>query len=495
MSKTSHSKQSNLKLNFIYNVGYQILVIFLPLITTPYISRVLGPEKLGVYSYTHSVANYFLLFVMLGVANYGNRCIAQVREDKDKLSHTFWSIYKFQLLRSVAVLIAYIAYIVLFERDYLPIALLQSIYVFSGMLDISWFFFGMEQFKITILRNAIIRIANLCLIFVFVKNVNDLWKYTLIMTVGVVFSQGYLWYYLPRFVTRVRVEMRDLVPHIKPELILFVPVIAVSLYKIMDKVMLGMMSTMAQGGYYQNAEKIINIPLSIITALGTVMLPRMSNLASKGDSEQSKRYIENSMLFVMFMGSAFTFGLAGIAPVLAPVFFGKQYYACIELITYLSITILFISWANVIRTQYLIPNNMDRSYIISVSLGAVVNLIINLCLIPQFAAVGAVVGTIFAEGSVCICQTIMVRKRLPITKYLKTGIPFIIIGGLMCIVLRIIGNVLTLSVFTLVVEIVLGAIFYIVISFAYLFIIRHPVLKQIMEILQGIVAKLKGRRP
>lgn len=468
--------ESSLKLNFIYNVGYQLLVIILPLITTPYISRVLGAEKLGIYSYTYSVANYFVLFLMLGVANYGNRSIAQVKDNRNQRSERFWSIYGFQLFRGIVIIVAYLIYSMSCGQRYLEISLLQSFYVLSGLLDISWFFFGIEKFKLTVLRNAMIRIANLLLIFLLVKDRTDLWKYTLIMSLGTVFSQGYLWFYIKKYVDFKKTTIKDIIPHIKPELILFVPIIAISLYRIMDKIMLGQLSSMTQVGYYQNAEKIVNIPMSIITALGTVMLPRMSNLTVKGDKKLGLLYIENSMLFVCFMGTAFAFGLSGVAPILAPVFLGKEYYACSILISYLAITTIFLSWANVIRTQYLIPNQMDVSYIISVSLGAVTNLIANALLIPHFQALGAVVGTILAEFVVCVSQTLRVRKYLDIKKYLKAGWPFLPIGFVMFYTVRKLGQMMGENIKTLVVEIMVGVIVYIVFSFLYLYVIKHPII-------------------
>ena len=287
--------------NFLYNVTYQLLLIILPLITTPYISRVLGSGGMGTYTYTYTIANYFMLAAMLGVKNYGNRSTAAVRDSRQLLSRTFWEIYGLQFLCSAVVLAFYLIYILAFVRENRIIALIQGIYVLSGLLDISWLFFGVEQFRITVTRNIVIRLINLACIFLLVKDRGDLWIYTLIMTLGIALSQGYLWLYIRRIVDWYRPKLRDLRRHVLPELILFVPIIAVSLYTMMDKVMLGAMSTMNQVGFYEGASKILNIPLGVITALGTVMLPRMSNLAAKRKVRESGKYIYNSMIFAMFL--------------------------------------------------------------------------------------------------------------------------------------------------------------------------------------------------
>lgn len=459
---------SSVKKNFMYNVVYQLLLIILPLITTPYISRVLGSEGVGTYAYTYTAANYFVLIAMLGVKNYGNRSIAAVRDDKELLGKTFWQIYGLQFFCSLIVLAVYFVYVFGFVKEYQKIALLQGIYVLSGLFDISWLFFGMEKFKITVLRNITIRLINLGCIFLFVRTKSDLWKYTLIMALGILCSQGYLWFYVKRFLDWYKPKAAEMLKHLSPNLILFVPIIAVSLYKMMDKIMLGQMSTITQVGFYESSEKILNIPLGVITALGTVMLPRMSNLAAKGKAEESRRYIYNSIVFAMFLAFAMMFGIAGIAEDFVPVFLGEEYFPCVLLIRVMSPTVLFIAWANVIRTQYLIPNHEDRSYIISVLLGAVVNLIINMILIPHFNAMGAVIGTVCAEGSVCICQTLMVRKKLDIWCYVKETAPFLVIGSVMILAILYMRNWFEGKVSAIICEILAGGVLYVGLSGIYL---------------------------
>ena len=462
----------SIKVNFLYNAIYQVLIILLPLVTTPYVARVLGADGTGTYSYTYTVANYFMLFAMLGVKNYGNRSIAEVRDDRAMMSRTFWEIYGLQFLCSILVLCCYFLYIYHFKSDYLFLGCIQGLYVLSGMLDISWFFFGIEEFKITVTRNICIRLSSLLLIFLFVHTKDDLWKYTLIMAAGTVVSQAYLWIYLRKLIGWFRPSFFQIWNHMKPEIILFIPVIAVSLYKMMDKLMLGQMCSMTQVGYYEYAEKIQNIPLGIITALGTVMLPRMSNLAAKGKVKESREYIANSMMFAVFMASGMLFGIAGIADDFIPLFLGPGYQECVLLLQVMSPTILFIAWANVIRTQYLIPNHMDRSYIISVVMGAIVNLIVNAWLIPRYAAMGAVIGTICAEGTVCILQTMMIWNRLSMVDYLKNTAPFLVFGaGMFWIIInvRALSNHLPVR---LALEIGIGMLFYLLVSGCYYSIYR-----------------------
>lgn len=458
----------SLQKNFLYNVLYQILLVILPLITAPYISRTLGATAVGVYSYTYSVAYYFLLIAMLGIGNHGNRSIAAVRDDRKKLNKTFSSIYSLQVVTFSIAILAYAIYLVLFVKDNRLIVLLQLIYVTSGLFDIGWLFFGLEQFKLTVARNTLIKISTVVLMFVFVHKPSDLWKYTLIMSAGTLFSQAYLWLYVKKYVSFEKCSVKEITSNIKPVLILFIPVLAYSIYKVMDKIMLGNMSSYDQVGFYNNAEKIINIPMGIITALGTVMLPRMSNIVANGDKKRVDDYIRISAKLVTLLSSAIAFGLMGVSSVLAPVFFGDEFIACGEIIRLLSVTVFFIAWANVIRTQYLIPNKRDSIYLTSTMVGAILNLIINWMLIPKYQANGAAFGTIVAEFSVMIVQMVAVKNELPMRKYIMSYSPILIIGLIMAVLVDRIGIKLGVSVSTLAIQILAGGFFFCIATIAYL---------------------------
>lgn len=458
----------SVKKNFIYNTIYQILLVILPLITAPYISRTLGANAVGVYSYTNSVAYYFILIAMLGISNYGNRTIASVRDNKEKLNEKFSSIYTLQFILFIIAIISYVVYSLFIASENNMIFLLQTFYVVSGLLDISWLFFGLEQFKLTVFRNVVIKILTVISMFIFVKEISDLWIYTLIMSLGTFISQLYLWFYVKKFVTFKKVSFRNITENIKPIIILFIPVIAYSIYKVMDKIMLGNMSNYSEVGYYNNAEKIINIPMGIITALGTVMLPRMSNMVANGKNDKSKQYISLSVKLVTIISSAIAFGLMGISNVFTPVFFGEGFEPSAKIIYLLSITVFFISWANVVRTQYLMPNNYDKIYVISTVIGGIVNLIINLLLIPKYAAVGAAIGTIFAEFSVMIMQVIAVRKEIPVLKYIFEYMPVLIIGFCMMFIVNWLGTLIGDSIVTIVIQILVGGSFFLICTLAFL---------------------------
>lgn len=466
---------SSLRRNFIYNSMYQVLALILPLITTPYLSRILGADGIGEYGYYFSIAKYFVLFAMLGLNNYGNRTIAAVREDQEKLSKTFSSIYVMQLLFSVAALLLYIMYACLFNQSKMAIALI--LYVISAGLDINWFFFGLEQFKLTVARNTLIKLLSVACIFAFVKDQKDVYVYGLIMGASFLLSQIAVWPFVKKYTHFVKPTISEILNHIKPNLILFLPVIAVSLYKSMDKIMLGRMTDLKEVGFYQNSEKIIDIPESLIMALGTIMLPRMSNLVAKKDEKTGDKYIYLSILFAAFLSSSIGFGIAGVSPEFVPWYFGKGFEPCISIFAVLAPSTVFIALANVIRTQFLIPQHRDKIYVISVFLGAVVNILMNILLIPYLRATGAAIGTLTAEGVVCIYQFCMVCKEKDYLKPVIRAIPFLLSGIGMFVILKSFSLQFSSELVCIIVKALIGAAIYLAIS-AVIYAIRRWIFKK-----------------
>lgn len=459
------SKKSS-KVNFLYNMIYQVVLMVLPLITMPYVSRILGAEGIGTYSYTYSIAQYFLLFGMLGVENYGNRSIARVRENQKDRNEVFSSIYTLQIIIASFSVVAYSIYIV-FVSENVAFALIQMLYVLSGIFDINWLFFGMEDFKLTVTKKVIIKIANVICVFAFVRTKDDLWIYLLVLSVGYFVAQSSMWIFASRYVNFRITKISQAFQHFRDFVILFIPVIATSIYRMMDKVMIGSLSTMQHVGYYENSEKLINVCLCVISAFGAVMMPRMSNMYAKGKDEECNDLFVRSMEIAMFIGSAITFGISSIANDFIPIFYGDGYEACITITIMLTSTVLFITWACIVRTLYLIPTEKNDVYIKSVVLGALINIIINRLLIPEYASIGAAVGTIAAEISVAIYQTVDVRKDLNILQCLKKAGPFIAFGSIMFFIVKAVPIHVNGSVLLMLIKIFIGVFTYLVLSMGY----------------------------
>lgn len=470
------TKQARLKTNFKYNLTYQILAMILPLITAPYVSRVLGSHSIGVYSYTQACANYFFLFAMLGVNNYGNRTIASVRDDEKKLGSTFWEIYSFQFLMGILVSIAYFVYCIFFAKENAVVIFLQYLYVASGWFSINWLMFGLEQFKLTTIRNICVRLGMAVGVFLFVKTRADLPIYTAIIAGGNLISVLVIWPFALQHVPFRKPTLSGIIQHIKPNFILFWPVIAVSLYNVMDKLMLGMMSSKDEVGFYTYAENIVQIPNTLILALDNVMLPRMANLYATDKNEEATNLMHSVMMFAMMAAAAMSFGLAGVGPIFAPWFYGDAFARCGLFIVLLCPVIVFKGWAGALRTQYIIPKKKDEVYLISLTSGAIVNLIINYLLIPRYQGIGAVIGTIGAEFSVAFIQFFMLRHEIDFKLYLTNGLSFCAIGAVMYVVVRTISGISTSAVVTMTVQVVCGAIIYVALACGYMIVTKQPTL-------------------
>lgn len=459
---------SSVKTNFVWNASFQVIRIVIPLILTPYLTRTLGSDSLGIYSYTSSVATYFEIFVFLGLNQYGTREIARHSSNKEDLSRTFWSIFTMQFIWGLVVTLAYIIFCFAFSGSYFTCAIVWSFWVFGEVIDITWLFFGLEEFKITTIRNLIVRVISVICVFAFVHHPSDTWIYCCIMSLYFLFASLTLWPFVSTRVLFIKPSAHEVIVHIKPNLMLFAPVIAISLYTQLDKILLGTLSDMSQLGFYDQVEKVCQIPLSVITALGTVMLPRMSELVQHGESDTELYYLDRSMWLTNILSFAFCFGIIGIAPVFVPVFFGKEFIPCITLMSLLAFTIPIISWSNVFGIQCLLPRGKDRQYLGSVAIGALVNILSNLILIPNLQALGTVIATLITESSVTAAQMIFLRHALPLNAYFKDALPFIIIGGLMAVAVRISMLFYGVSLLGLVAGVIIGVVFYSVLSYAWL---------------------------
>jgi len=455
------------KKNYIYNVLYQLLILIVPLITIPYVSRIIGVEGTGIYSYTYSIAYYFMLFALLGINNYGNRTIAKKRDNKEEMSQNFWEIYIIQIVSSIIMIFLYYMYVLLFDNEYSKFALLQSFYVISSIFDITWFFNGIEEFKIILIRNGIVKIIGMFLILLLVKTKNDLDIYISILSITTLIGQFIVLPTLKKYIVITRIK--NIRKHIKPILKLFIPVIAVSLYKVMDKIMLGILSNMQEVGYYENAERIINIPIILISCLGTVMLPKSSNMIANSKEDEVKKSISNSVYFQMFMSLPITIGLILISDKFINIYLGQAFQKSALLTIVLAITIPFLSLQTVYKMQYIIPKERDKDYIIATVLGAIVNLILNLILIPILQSFGASIATLIAEFVAMLYIILSVRKDINIMSDLKLIIPLIAKAFVMGMFVYLVNFInIENSILILITQVLVGIIIYFVLNYKYI---------------------------
>ena len=420
--------------NYIYNMVYQVLILVLPLVTTPYLSRVLGAEGIGIYSYTYAIVTYFILFGSLGVAMYGQREIAYAQENVEERKRVFIEIV---LFRFVTIFVSSIIYYFFFIRGeayqiYYQILLLELI---AAAFDISWFFQGMEEFKRTVTRNVLVRVCSVSAVFLFVKNKEDLALFTLIYSIGDLLGNLSLWLYLPKYIKGVKVKNINTFRHIWPIILLFIPQIANQIYKILDTTMIGnLVQDKAETGYYEQGQKVIRLLLTVVTSLGVVMVPRMASTFASGDKKQIQGYLKMSFRFVFFLAFPIMFGIISISEAFVPVFFGAGYDKVVVLINIISPILLLMGVANVLGTQYLLPTKHQKEYTISVAIGVVFNFIANYILITKYASIGASIATVLSELLVVIIQYQYMKKEVPFKELLSLAWKYFLAGILMFVV-------------------------------------------------------------
>ena len=417
--------------NYFYNLCYQILVIVLPLITTPYLSRALGAEAIGVYGYTLSIATYFVLFGSLGVAMYGQREIAYLQDEKKKRTITFWEIF---LMRCCTMSISIIMFGLIYTRNgeyaiYYRILIIEMI---NQLLDISWFFQGLEEFKKTVVRNLIVKIIFVACIFIFVKTPADLVKYIFIASIAGLLGNVSIWMYLPKYLEKIKLKELNLIKHLRPTISLFIPQIAVQIYTVLDKTMIGQIcEDKSEVGFYEQAQKIVKLLLTVVTSLGTVMTPRMANTFAKGDMEQMKKYLLRSFSFTFLLAFPVMAGITLVAKEFVPIFFGDGFEKVIILIQVISPIVLFIGMSNILGYQYLLPAKRQKEYTFSVTAGAAINFILNIIFINKFNSIGASIATVIAEISVAAIQCYFARDILNASEIAKVVKNYVIATILM----------------------------------------------------------------
>lgn len=413
--------KASIKKNYLYNLGYQIIVLLTPLITTPYISRVLQPEGVGVYSYTYSIVSYFTLFAVLGTNTFGQRQIAYCQDEANKYSKVFWEVMLFRCSTGLISVVAYFIYLSQVKENHV-IAIMQGIYIVYVVLDLAWFFQGLEEFKKLVIRNILIKIAYLVFIFTCIKSIDDLELYVFGLATMNLLASLSMWSYLPKYLKHVNVKDLHPFSNFKEIIQLFIPAVAVQVYTVLDKTMIGVYTDLdVENGYYEQAEKLVKMSLAIVTSLGTVMVPRMSYTFEKGDIDGLKKYLCKSYRFVWFMATPIFVGLIAISDLIVPWFLGDGYEKCVVLIQIFSILLLAIGFSNVTGTQYLIPTRQQTAYTRTIITGAVVNLLLNLVLIPRFYSVGAALASVTAEIVIAVYQLYLIAS---VEKIIRWRDPF-----------------------------------------------------------------------
>ena len=453
-------EQKSIKKNYIFNTLYQIFTLIVPFITAPYISRVLGAERIGVFSYTNSIVSIFSIFALLGTSVYGQQTIAQCRDDLIERSKAFWEIELLCIINTSIVILAWTVFVI-FVGKYQMFFLILTLNLFAVGFDISWFFAGLEDFSLIVIRNFIIKLLTIISIFIFIKRPDDLVYYFLIQTVGLLLGNISMWIPLKTRVKKINKNNLHFSSHFKQTIVYFIPTVAASIYQYIDKTMLGSITdSTVQNGYYEQAQKIFTMGYTVVASLNTVMASRISYLFSKNDDEEIRRRFKQSSDFIALIAYPIVFGIIGISKVFVPVFFGPNYEPVIVLLRIGGFLVLLLSIHNFLAAQYLVPSGQRARSTWGCVAGAVVNLVFNFVLIPRFFAIGALIATIISECSICCIYFWMSKDFIPIKMFLISSVKPLIGSVIMLFIVLLIGCITMNDILCLIIQISIGSIVY-----------------------------------
>lgn len=451
--------------NYFFNASYQVFTLIVPLITTPYISRVLRADGIGVYSYTYSIVSYFILFAALGSATYGNRIFGILQDKPEDRTKRFWDVFSLRVITSSIALTIYLTYATFFAENKW-IAIIQSIYIVALMFDISWFFQGLEQFKKIAIRNYIIKIINIIYIFVFIKTADDLWKYVFGLAFLTLIGNLSIWVYLPKYTVKLNKYKPSPFKDFNTIFQLFIPSVATQIYEMLDKSMIGWFSSESfENGYYEQSGKIVRMCLMLVTSLSTVMIPRISKAFAENRKGDLLEAVFDSYNFVWFLSVPLMFGLIGITTIFVPVFFGSGYEKVEQLLPVLSVLFVIMGLNSTTGSQYLITTGQQKIYTKCIIMGGIVNICLNLLLIPKLYSIGAAIGSVTGEAVIMVSGFLYINKnkQFDVGKVFKLSGKYLVAGALMLVYLLIIRNYLSASVMSLVILIVTAALIYFIV--------------------------------
>lgn len=470
-------KKKSIAKNYLYNLSYQMIILIIPLFTIPYLTRVLGATKLGIYSYTFSIVTIFFLLSILGGNTYGQREIAYVQDDRKKRTQIFWELMIIKILSSTlsTILLLIFSFITPRYEIYYQIFML---YVFSNMFDITWLYQGIEDFKDVSIRNLIVKLLYFVSIFIFVKGKYSLEIYILLFSLSTLLTNLSFWINVNKIIDKPEKKSLNIKRHIKYIISFFIPQIASLIYTVLDKTMIGIiMPNIDNVSFYEQSSYIVKTILMLITTIGTVMVTRMSYSFEKKDYKKMKEYMNNVINFVWLSGSALMFGIAAVIKNLVPWFYGHEFLPIIELVYYLCPLIIVIGLNSIIGIQYLIPIKKQNKYIFSVVCGAVINFLLNLILINLIGTKGAAISSVFAETSILIIEMRYVKDIITYKDLLKPSLKYLPFGFLMFIFVYLIGNLLKPTILSTFIQIIIGIVIY----FCLLFISKDKFILNLMK--------------
>lgn len=446
--------QNKLRQNIIYNAVYQVMKLFIPVFTIPYLSRVLAVEQIGINSYTLSIIQVFIIFSFFGINNYGGREIARTSNLQDR-NKQFWSIWLLQLFWTFCSFICFIVLNNYFFIAYRNIFFIQSFLILINGFEISWFFIGIEEFKRVVVRNTVIKIISTPLIFILIKDQNDFILYIILNVITTLIGNLILMISVRKYISKFSFDFKLLLIQMKESFLFFVPQIAILMYTTLDKTILGALSTMNQVSYYEQSQKFVRMAITLVTSAGVVIMPRMTNYIKSKEWDKFEQLFEQSFCSVNLISCYTVTIIMSVSSSFVIWFFGEEYAVVVQLMRITAVIGIFIPLSTMLWNIILIPLNQEKVAIKSAIYSAVISLSLNLILVSKLGALGAVITLCFVEFFNFAYRMYYTNKYYSLSKYQTV----LVKNFLICIGIVIIVNQLTLTLpATLLTTVIQGAL-------------------------------------
>lgn len=446
--------------NYIYNVAYQILIILTPIITAPYLTRVLGASNLGIYSYVNSVGSIVTTVSLLGIYAYGNRQTAYVRDNKEELTKTFWELELTRLVLGGIGTAVYLFYLS-FEPEYRFYFLIYYPYILAQFLDCSWVYVGLEDMRPAVVKNFLTKLVNVVGIFLLVKKREDVWIYIFMLAATTLIANISVYSQLPKYIGKPAADRKQILPHIRGSIHLFLPQVASLFYLQVDKVMLEWLTgTTEQVSFYDQAEKIITIPLSLITVMSTVMMPRIANEFKKNNKERIQQLLIQGGRYALFLAFPMLFGLLCISRQFIPWYLGEEYMPTAYAMMILVPIVLFNSLSGISGSQYFTATNQTGMLMKAYLSAAIMNVIVNFVTIPKIGYAGAAAATVISSLTSVAIQFYNLSKQVRLGQLVPYGIRYGLYSGLMAWAVSLISYRMPAGAMTTMMQVITGGSVY-----------------------------------
>lgn len=480
---------SDVKKNIVFNFVKTGMSLVFPVITFAYASRILLVDGIGQINFAKSIVQYFALFASLGISTYAIREGAKIRDDKTELSRFTHEIIFINVISTIIALVLFFISLAVIPKfsDYRILLLINGITIIFAGLGVEWFYGAIEDYKYITIRSIAFQIISLILMFVFVRERNDIYKYAGIVVFSNVGSNVLNFLHLRKFIFLKRVGKYDIKRHIKSIFLFFASTLSGNIYLLLDMSMLGFLSTDTAIGLYSAANKMTKMIISIISSASTVLLPRMSYYIGNNNKSHFNIILNKAFhLIILIALPAFILMFMFSADILV-LFSGTAFLEADVTAKILSMVILIIPLSTVLSNQILLPLGKEKYQLITTACGAILNICSNFILIPLLGDKGAALGTLIAETGVLLISVVLAKKTYPFAKYLTSFKNYILAAIPMILVITVLNNLQCFYLIRMCISGITGSLLYMLI----LNLLKDQYIKEIMGFIVNVL-KRKG---